>query len=134
MPPSGAFAATDLSKLEYESSAIATAGQWRSPVLFIQADDDRAVPFHQTVELADVLRNLGHAQVDQLIIPNEIHDLLRHESWEMVFDATDRYFDKYLRGVFTMKGPMRSSRRRRAVPKVGTLCLLLGSGGRLMYL
>ena len=89
----------EVSKLEYESSAIATAAQWRSPVLFVQADDDRAVPFHQTVELADELRNLGHTEVDQLIIPNEVHDLLRHASWEIFFEATDRYFDKYLRGV-----------------------------------
>jgi dipeptidyl aminopeptidase/acylaminoacyl peptidase len=88
----------DASKLEYESSAISTAEKWRSPVLFVHADDDRNVPFHQTVELADVLRNLGHAQVDQLIIPNETHDLLRRESWHIFFEATDRYFDKYLRG------------------------------------
>lgn len=99
LPPSSAPDAAEHSKLAYESSAIATAAQWRSPVLFIQADDDRAVPFHQTVEMVNVLRNLRHAQVDQLIIPNEIHDLLRRESWEIFFDATDRYFDKYLRGV-----------------------------------
>ena len=99
VPPSGASAGVDVSKLEYESSAIATAEQWRSPVLFVHADDDRSVPFHQTVELADVLRHLGHAQVDQLIIPNETHDLLRHESWQVFFDATDRYFEKYLRGT-----------------------------------
>ena len=99
LPPSSAPDAADVSKLAYESSAIATAAQWRSPVLFVQADDDRNVPFHQTVELVNLLRNLGHARVDQLIIPNEIHDLLRHESWEILFDATDRYFDKYLRGV-----------------------------------
>ena len=101
LPPSSTPTPEDAdhSKLAYESSAIATAAQWRSPVLFVQADDDRNVPFHQTVEMVNVLRNLGHAQVDQLIIPNEIHDLLRHESWEILFDATDRYFDRYLRGV-----------------------------------
>jgi dipeptidyl aminopeptidase/acylaminoacyl peptidase len=98
LPPSAPGDA-DHSKLAYDSSAIATAAQWRSPVLFVQADDDRNVPFHQTVEMVNVLRNLGHAQVDQLIIPNEIHDLLRHESWEILFEATDSYFDKYLRGV-----------------------------------
>ncbi len=91
--------AAAVSALAYESSPIASAAQWRSPVLLIQADDDRSVPFHQAVELANALRGLGHAQVDQLIIPNEIHDLLKHESWEMFFDATDRYFDKYLRGI-----------------------------------
>jgi len=99
LPPSSAPDAAAVSKLAYDSSPIATAAQWRSPVLFVQADDDRNVPFHQTVELADALRGLGHAQVDQLIIPDEIHDLLRHQSWEVFFEATDRYFDKYLRGV-----------------------------------
>ena len=99
LPPSSAPDAAAVSKLAYDSSPIATAAQWRSPVLFVQADDDRNVPFHQTVELADALRGLGHARVDQLIIPDEIHDLLRHRSWEMFFEATDRYFDQYLRGV-----------------------------------
>lgn len=99
LPPSSAPDAATVSKLAYDSSPIATAAQWRSPVLFVQADDDRNVPFHQTVELANALRGLGHARVDQLIIPDEIHDLLRHRSWEMFFEATDRYFDQYLRGV-----------------------------------
>ena len=98
LPPLSTPDAAAVSALAYDSSPIATAAQWRSPVLLIHADDDRAVPFQQTVELANALRGLGHAQVDQLIIPNEIHDLLRHESWEIFFDATDRYFDKYLRG------------------------------------
>jgi dipeptidyl aminopeptidase/acylaminoacyl peptidase len=99
LPPSSAPDAAAVSKLAYDSSPIATVAQWRSPVLFVQADDDRNVPFHQTVELVDALRGLGHAPVDQLIIPDEIHDLLRHRSWEMFFEATDRYFDKYLRGL-----------------------------------
>jgi dipeptidyl aminopeptidase/acylaminoacyl peptidase len=99
LPPSSTPDAADVSKLAYESSPIATATQWRSPVLFIHSDDDRNVPFHQTVELANALRNLGHAQVDELIIPNEVHDLLRRGSWEIFFATADRYFDKYLRGV-----------------------------------
>jgi dipeptidyl aminopeptidase/acylaminoacyl peptidase len=81
-----------------ESSPIATIDKWRSPVLVVQADDDRNVPSQQATELIEGLRahNIAH---DEIIIPNEIHDLARYASWIMVFDATDRYFGEHLEKV-----------------------------------
>ena len=43
-------------KLAFESSPISTIAQWHSPVLLIQGDDDRNVPFNQTVDLVQRLR------------------------------------------------------------------------------
>jgi dipeptidyl aminopeptidase/acylaminoacyl peptidase len=78
-----------------ESSPIATIDKWRSPVLVVQADDDRNVPSAQATELIEALRthNIAH---DEIIIPNEIHDLARYSSWMMFFSAADGYFERHL--------------------------------------
>jgi dipeptidyl aminopeptidase/acylaminoacyl peptidase len=78
-----------------ESSPIATVGEWRSPVLVVQADDDRDVPSQQSSELIEALRS-RRIEHDELILPNEIHDLARYASWMQFFQATDRYFDEHL--------------------------------------
>ena len=78
-----------------DSSPIATIEKWRSPVLVVQADDDRNVPSQQATELIEGLRshNIEH---DQILIPNEIHDLARYSSWMRLFNAADVYFEKHL--------------------------------------
>jgi dipeptidyl aminopeptidase/acylaminoacyl peptidase len=45
-------------------------------VLLIHGDDDRNVPFQQTTDLVEKLRAQNVA-FEELIIPDEIHDLLR---------------------------------------------------------
>ena len=84
----------DANRRAVESSPIATIDQWHSPVLLVQADDDRDVP-HQTTELIEDLRshNIDH---DVIMIPNEIHDMARYSSWMMLFNAADVYFDRHL--------------------------------------
>jgi len=47
-----------------------------SPVLLIHGDDDRNVPFQQTTDLVEKLCAQSVA-FEELIIPDEIHDLLR---------------------------------------------------------
>ena len=85
----------DASRRALESSPIATIDQWHSPVLLVQADDDRDVPSQQAAELIDGLRshNVDH---DVIMIPNEIHDLARYSSWMMLFNAAYVYFDRHL--------------------------------------
>jgi dipeptidyl aminopeptidase/acylaminoacyl peptidase len=80
-----------------DSSPIATIEKWRSPVLVVQADDDRNVPSQQATELIEGLRshNIEH---DEIVIPNEIHDLARYSSWMRLFNAADAYFEKHLEG------------------------------------
>ena len=74
---------------------IATIDRWHSPVLLVQADDDRIVPAQQAAELIEGLRarNIEHAV---LMIPNEIHDLARYSSWMLLFNAADEYFANHL--------------------------------------
>jgi dipeptidyl aminopeptidase/acylaminoacyl peptidase len=79
----------------FDSSPIATIDQWHSPVLVVQADDDRNVPLQQSVELIEDLR-LHHIDHDVIMMPNEIHDLAHYSSWIALFKATDTYLNRYL--------------------------------------
>jgi dipeptidyl aminopeptidase/acylaminoacyl peptidase len=69
---------------------------WRSPVLLVHGDDDRNVPFAQSVDLTERLRKQG-VHFEQLIFPDEIHDFLLHQSWLAAYSATADFFDRYLR-------------------------------------
>ncbi len=87
----------DAARVAFDSSPMATIDQWHSPVLIVQADDDRSVPSQQASELIEALR--AHSiEHDELILPNEIHDLARYQSWMMLFRATDDYFERHLSG------------------------------------
>lgn len=80
--------------LAYESSAVAHADSWRAPVLLIVGDADELEP--QTVELAAALRARG-VPVEQMMLPDETHFMLRHQSWAKVFQATKDYLDRHLK-------------------------------------
>ena len=82
-------------ELAYKSSAISGIETWKSPVLVVHADDDRNVPFAQTVELVQALRE-HNVEVEQVVLPDEIHDLLRHRSWLTFFHAADNFFGRKL--------------------------------------
>jgi dipeptidyl aminopeptidase/acylaminoacyl peptidase len=79
----------------FESSPMATVEQWRSPVLVVQADDDRNVPAQQAAELIEGLR-AHHVDHEVVVIPNEIHDLAHYSSWMSLFRAADGYLDRHL--------------------------------------
>jgi dipeptidyl aminopeptidase/acylaminoacyl peptidase len=64
-------------------------------VLLIQGDDDRNVPFHQTVDLARRL-DLRHVPCEELVFPNEIHGFLRHDSWLRADEATAEFLARKL--------------------------------------
>lgn len=83
-------------KLAYESSAIAHVDNWRAPVLLMNGDADPTVPFEETTELASALRKRG-IPVDYLMIPDEVHFLLKHSSWNRIFDETRKYLDQHMR-------------------------------------
>jgi dipeptidyl aminopeptidase/acylaminoacyl peptidase len=79
------------------ASPLAYVDGWRSPVLLIHGDDDRNVSFAETVALAEALRTRG-VTLEQLVLPDEIHGFLRHESWLRVFRASADFFDRHLKG------------------------------------
>ncbi|HZX70722.1 MAG TPA: alpha/beta fold hydrolase [Rhodanobacter sp.] len=82
-------------KVAWESSPDAEIAKWTSPVLVVQGDDDRNVPFDQMVDLVQRL-DKQKVPYQQLVIPNEIHDFLRHASWLRVDEATAHFFTEQL--------------------------------------
>ena len=70
---------------------------WRSPVLLIHGDDDRNVPFSETVDIVGSLRKRG-VHFEQLIFPDEVHGFLLHRNWLAAYQATADFFDRYLKG------------------------------------
>lgn len=87
-----------------QSSPVATIDQWRSPVLVVQADDDRDVPPQQSSELIEALR-ARHVDHDELVLPNEIHNLARYASWMEFFHTADGYFEQHLERRAMVKPP-----------------------------
>ncbi len=83
-------------KTAWYSSPDAYISTWRSPVLLIQGDDDRNVPFHQMVDLVERL-TLAHVPYEQIVIPNDIHGFLHWQSWLQADQATVDFLTRHLR-------------------------------------
>jgi dipeptidyl aminopeptidase/acylaminoacyl peptidase len=79
----------------FESSPMASVSTWHSPVLLIHGDDDRNVPFSQTVMLVEALRK-QNVQFDELIFPDEIHGFLTEKRWLEAYHATADFLSKHL--------------------------------------
>jgi dipeptidyl aminopeptidase/acylaminoacyl peptidase len=79
------------------SSPMASLSTWRSPVLLIQGDDDRNVPFSETVQLAEALRKQG-VDFEELIFPDEVHEILLRRNWLRVYAAMEDFLDRKLIG------------------------------------
>jgi dipeptidyl aminopeptidase/acylaminoacyl peptidase len=95
---SGTAQAPDLKeaqKLAFDSSPVASVATWKSPVLFMHGDDDRNVPFSQTTDLIQRLRQ-QNVDLEQNIFPDEIHDFLLWRTWVKGYKATAEFFDKKL--------------------------------------
>ncbi|HTD61253.1 MAG TPA: prolyl oligopeptidase family serine peptidase, partial [Gemmatimonadaceae bacterium] len=85
----------DEARTAYQSSPMAAVHGWRSPVLIVQADDDRNVPYPQAPELITALR-AQNVDFEQMIIPDETHDLLLYRSWIRFFEAAAEYLSRHL--------------------------------------
>ena len=84
-------------KLAYDSSPVASAGQWKSPVLLIHGDDDRNVPFQQTTDLVQRLKE-QRVSFEEIIFPDEIHDFLLWKTWIRGYQATAGFFNRQFQG------------------------------------
>ena len=80
-------------KLAFQSSPDAAISTWTSPVLLIQGDDDRNVPFSQMVDLLQRLR-AQKVHVEQLVFPDEVHGFLMWKSWIRAYGATAEFFER----------------------------------------
>jgi dipeptidyl aminopeptidase/acylaminoacyl peptidase len=96
---SGAGVPPDLkqaNQLAFKSSPNSSLATWKSPVLVIQGDDDRNVPFSQTVDLVQRLRRQD-VKVEQLVFPDELHDFLKWRNWIRAYQATADFFERNLK-------------------------------------
>jgi dipeptidyl aminopeptidase/acylaminoacyl peptidase len=82
-----------VARVTYQSSPISSVATWKSPVLLIHADDDRNVEFHQTVDLKQRLLEKG-VSVEEVVIPDDIHDFLLWQSWRTVTTAAGGFFER----------------------------------------
>jgi dipeptidyl aminopeptidase/acylaminoacyl peptidase len=96
VPTYNAEAQAGVAKLAFESSPLAHMKGWRSPVLLIHGDDDRNVPFSESVALAEALRKQG-VEFEQVVFPDEIHGFLRHARWVEAFRAAAGFLDRKLK-------------------------------------
>ncbi len=79
----------------FESSPMASISSWRSPVLLIHGDDDRNVPFSESVDLAEALAREG-VEYEELVFPDDVHDFLLHENWLAAFEASFDFLERKL--------------------------------------
>jgi dipeptidyl aminopeptidase/acylaminoacyl peptidase len=80
-------------RMAFESSPLNFIKGWRSPVLLIHGDDDRNVPFSETVSLAESLREQG-VYFEQVIFPDEVHGFLLHKNWLSAYKASADFFKR----------------------------------------
>ncbi len=83
----------DFARLAFASSPLASVDTWRSPVLLIHGDDDRNVPFAETVQLVEALRR-RKVDFEELIFPDEIHDFLLRRDWVRAYSATAEFLER----------------------------------------
>ena len=83
----------DIAKKALQSSPVYYIKNWKAPVLLIHGDDDRNVPFSESVNIAEMLRKQG-VHVEQLIFPDEVHFFLLHQNWVKAYDATFEFINK----------------------------------------
>jgi len=85
----------ETARLAFDSSPMSSIKTWRSPVMLIQGDDDRNVPFAETVQLAEALRR-QHVDFEELVFPDEIHDFLLRRNWVRAYAAGADFLDRKL--------------------------------------
>jgi dipeptidyl aminopeptidase/acylaminoacyl peptidase len=80
----------------HASSPMSSVDKWKSPVLLIHGDVDPTVAYAQTPALADLLR-ARKVQVEELILPDEVHEFLLYKDWLKAYTAEDEFFERILK-------------------------------------
>lgn len=85
----------DSTDVSYQSSTISAIDGWKSPVLIWQGDDDRNVPFAQTIGLVDLLRQ-RNVYFELVVVPDDTHETLIHQRWLSFFDRMQGFLQRFL--------------------------------------
>ncbi len=96
-------ATTELSRKELDlalaSSPVADLTRWRAPVLLVHGDHDRNVRFSHSLDLFQRLQALPHPpEVETLMLPDEVHLILRHASWVALLGGASEFLERRLGG------------------------------------
>ncbi len=86
----------EFAELAFRSSPMADVDSWESPVLLIHGDDDRNVPFSESVDLAVALQERG-VEFEELVFPDEVHGFLLHGNWLAAFREAADFLDRKLK-------------------------------------
>ena len=84
-----------IAKKALESSPVYYIKGWKSPVLLVHGDDDRNVPFSESVNIAELLRKQG-VHTEQLVLPDEVHGFLLHRNWLKIYNASFEFIQRQL--------------------------------------
>ena len=86
----------EAAKKALQSSPVYYVKNWKAPVLLIHGDDDRNVPFSESVNIAEQLRR-QNVHVEQLVLPDEVHSFLLYRNWIKVLEGTYDFFERQLK-------------------------------------
>jgi len=78
-------------KTAWRSSPVSAISTWRSPVLIIQADDDRNVSFNQSIDLVNRLERKG-VRYETMAIVDDTHHWMKFTNAVTVYAAAADYF------------------------------------------
>ena len=87
----------EFARTAFDASPLASVDTWKSPVLLIHGDDDRNVSFIQSITLVAALRK-RNVEVETLVLPDEVHDFLRHDNWIRAYKASAEFLQRKLPG------------------------------------
>ncbi|WP_345951113.1 alpha/beta fold hydrolase [Mucilaginibacter sp. PAMB04274] len=93
--PEKAPDAEEALKVARQSSPVNWIDGWKSPVLFIHADDDRNVAYSQTVDLIRRFENKG-MPYEFLAIPDDTHHWMKYSNAVTVSEATAEFLKRKL--------------------------------------
>lgn len=85
----------DSTNLAYQSSAISSIDNWKSPVFLVHGDDDRNVDFSQTIGLVQLLR-ARNIYYELTVIPDNVHESLIHKDWIDTFGKMGVFLRKFV--------------------------------------
>lgn len=83
-------------KTGWQSSPVSDISHWTSPVLIIHADDDRNVPFDQSIDLVSRLEK-RKIPFESLLIADDTHHWMRFSNAVKVYAAAADYFVRKLK-------------------------------------
>jgi dipeptidyl aminopeptidase/acylaminoacyl peptidase len=88
----------EMGKLAYESSPMNFINGWKNPVLFVHGDDDRNVPFRETVHIIEALRQ-RNVYFEQIVLPDEVHGFLLYRNWVKTYEAAFEFMERKMNRI-----------------------------------